>query len=138
MHVGKPNVTSQNSKWNSSFEVVNEINVQPGEKNYSEGTYRCMVETLKGGDEQLGIAVYIREAKPVVELKQGESVDVSISDSAFFKYTIQAEVCLDQLLHLLKISQKQNLQVYMNKKGYPSSLPNQNTYALGDIPDQVI
>ena len=98
--------------------------MQPGEKKYAEGTYRCTVETLDGEAEELAIAVYIREAKPVVELKQGEPVDVSISDSAFFKYTIQEEVCLDQLLHLLNISQKKNLEVYINKKGYPGSLPN--------------
>ena len=59
----------------------------------------------------------MREAKTAEELKEGETLDVSVSDSVLLRYTIKEDTDLDKLLHLLQISKKENLLVYINKKG---------------------
>ena len=65
-------------------------------------------------------------------------LSVTVQDSVFFKYTIEDTSDLEQMLLLLNVSKKKDLQVYMHCKSYPSDLFNEHDYALGDIPEHVL
>ena len=61
------------------------------------------------------------EAKPITHLKGGDKpTTVTVSDCAFFKYSIEHKSELEKVLLLLNISVKNRIQVYINKKPYPS------------------
>ena len=59
-------------------------------------------------------------------------------DSIFFKYSIQDTSDLENLLLLLNVSQRQNLQIYIHKNSYPSQDFSEHEYAVGDIPEHVL
>ena len=65
-------------------------------------------------------------------------LQATVTDSLFFKYTIENTADLENMLLLLNISKKEDLQVYIHKNSYPSDLFNEHDYALGDIPEHVL
>ena len=39
---------------------------------------------------------------------------------------------------LLNITNRERLQVYIHKRNYPSELPDEHEFAVGDLPDHVL
>mmetsp|Transcript_36906 Transcript_36906/g.48500 ORF Transcript_36906/g.48500 Transcript_36906/m.48500 type:complete len:224 (+) Transcript_36906:560-1231(+) len=62
----------------------------------------------------------------------------TVADSIFFKYTIEDKSDLENLLLLLNISKKKDLEIYVHSQAYPTSEFNEHGYALGDVPEFVI
>ena len=65
-------------------------------------------------------------------------LEATVTDSLFFKYTIENKADLENMLLLLNVSKRNDLQVYIHKNSYPSDLFNEHDYALGDIPEHVL
>ena len=65
-------------------------------------------------------------------------METTVTDSLFFKYTIEDTSDLENMLLLLNVSKKKDLQIYINSRSYPSDLRNEYEFAVGDIPEQVI
>ena len=81
----------------------------------------------------------IKEAKPITELSSlAAPLQTTVTDSVFFKYTIQDTSDLENLLLLLNVSKKKDLQIFIHKTSYPSELRNEYDYALGDVPEHVL
>ena len=62
----------------------------------------------------------------------------TVTDSLFFKYTIEDTTDLEHMLLLLRISKRKDLQIYISKNSYPSDLFREHDYALGDVPEHVL
>ena len=65
-------------------------------------------------------------------------IETIVTDSLFFKYNIENTHDLENMLLLLNVSKKKDLQIYMHSRSYPSDHFNEHEYALGDIPEHVI
>ena len=65
-------------------------------------------------------------------------LEVTVNDSLFFKYTIDEKTDLEDKLLLLNVSNREDLQIYINSHSYPSSKKNEFEYALGDLPERVL
>ena len=81
----------------------------------------------------------IKDAKPIVQLRHGESTQATVMDSMFFKYVIEENTSeLEHLLLLLNLSKRKDLQVYIHHAAYPSIAINEHDYSLGDLPDNIL
>ena len=78
------------------------------------------------------------EAKPVKLLRPESEVQATVTDSLFFKYMIQPGADFESLLLKINLSNKRNLQVYIDKNRYPSCESNEYSFAMGDLPDSVL
>ena len=67
-----------------------------------------------------------------------EPFTTTVADSIYFKYTIEDISDLEQMLLLLNISKRKDLQVYVHRAAYPSHVFNDHEYALGDIPEHAL
>ena len=65
-------------------------------------------------------------------------LDVTVTDKLFFKYFIEDVSDLDNILLLLNLSNKKDLQVYINLVEYPSIERNQHVFVIGDIPKPIL
>ena len=99
-----------------------------------------MIHAFNNGEEQkLGVKVGIKEAKAIQLLtKEMPPFEATVVDSLYFKYTIEDTSDLENMLLLLNVSKRKDLQIYMHSRSYPSDLFNEHEYALGDIPEHVI
>ena len=64
--------------------------------------------------------------------------ETTVTDSLYFKYTIEDTSDLENMLLLLNVSNRKDLQIYIHSRTYPSDLFGEHEYALGDIPEHVI
>lgn len=81
----------------------------------------------------------MKEAKPIKTLtKDMAPFEATVTDSLFFKYTIEDTSDLENMLLLLNVSKRKDLQIYIHSRCYPSDLFREHEYALGDIPEHVI
>ena len=65
-------------------------------------------------------------------------IQTTVTDSLYFKYTIEDTSDLENMLLLLNVSNRKDLQIYIHSRSYPSDLFGEHEYALGDIPEHVI
>lgn len=73
-------------------------------------------------------------AKPITVLtKEMEPITATVTDSVYFKYTIEDTSDLEQMQLLLNISKRKDVQVYIHRAAYPSHIFNDHEYALGNI-----
>ena len=140
MNVNRDECTPATSDWKSNQIGDNELTIYPDNKKYKKGIYRCAIEAFKGSEEHhIGIAVYLREAKPIIQLKHSDPpLHTDVKDCMFFMYSIEDTSDLERLLLLLNVTNRKNLQVYVHRKNYPSQLEGEFTFAAGDLPDQVL
>ena len=92
----------------------------------------------KTGAYVFGVKVSMTEAKAVKLLRPDLEVQATVVDSLFFKYMVQPGADFESMRLKLRLSQKQNLQVYIDKSRYPSLESSEHLYALGDLPDGIL
>ena len=81
----------------------------------------------------------LRIAKEITNLSNSMApLNVTVSDSVFFKYTIEDLSDLENLLLLLNVSNKTDLQIYMHGNRYPSAKHDEHLYAIGDLPKPLL
>ena len=115
--------------------------VYPSDPKFSLGVWRVAVHAAlyNGEIQRLGIKLTLKEAKPITELSNSQGpITSTVTDSVFFKYTIQDLSDLDNQLLLLNISKRKDLQIYIHRIEYPSDQFMDYEYALGDIPPHVM
>ncbi len=114
--------------------------VYPENKLFKLGLWKVAIHAFSNGEHhKLGIKLTIKEAKPITQLtKEMEPFQATVTDSIFFKYTISDTSDLENMLLLLNISKRKDLQVYIHKNSYPSEVFQEHEYALGDIPEHVL
>ena len=86
----------------------------------------------------MGIEVQFKEARPLTLLKRGEITTHTVTDCVFFNYFIEEKSDFENLLLLLNVSKKENLQVFINKQVYPGELNGEYNFVAGDLSDQII
>ena len=67
-----------------------------------------------------------------------EPIRATVEDSAFFKYEIQNNADLENLLLLFNVSKRKDLAIYIHSQSYPTSDLFEHGYAIGEIPEFVI
>ena len=80
----------------------------------------------------------MKEAKAVKTIRPQRAIQATVTDSLFFKYMIQDTSDLERMQFLLKVSQKENLQIYLHKERYPGQASYEHSHAVGDLPEQVL
>ena len=96
--------------------------VYPSDPKFSLGVWRVAVHAAlyNGEIQRLGIKLTLKEAKPITELSNSQGpITSTVTDSVFFKYTIQDLSDLDNQLLLLNISKRKDLQIYIHRIEYP-------------------
>ena len=140
MTVDQEEVNSDVNHWKSNRIGADEIVIYPDNPKFKTGLYRVAVEAFRGPEEhKFGIQILVKEAKPVVLLENtADPTPVTVHDSAFFKYVLQDTSDLERMFLLLNITNRERLQVYIHKRNYPSELPDEHEFAVGDLPDHVL
>ena len=119
---------------------ADQVLVYPDDQKFRCGVWRVVIHAFNNGEEQkLGVKVGIKEAKAIQSLnKEMPPFEATVNDSLFFKYTIEDTTDLENMLLLLNVSKRKDLQIYIHSRSYPSDLFREHEYALGDIPEHVI
>ena len=119
---------------------ADQVTVYPDDPKFRIGLWKVVIHAFNNGDEQkLGIKLSIKEAKPITKLhKEMAPIEATVSDSVYFQYTIEDTSDLEQMLLMLNISKRKDLQVYIHRAAYPSHVFNDHEYALGDVPSHAL
>lgn len=105
-------VDRANFEFKSDKIGAGQILVYPEHPKFRCGLWRIAVDCSAGDslDQKVGLRVELKEAKNITVLKPLlQPVDATVTDSAFFKYTIEDVSDLDNLHLLLNVSKKRDL-----------------------------
>ena len=85
--------------------------IYPENEKFRCGVWRIAIHAFNNGEEQkLGIKLSIKEAKEITQLtKEMAPLQATVVDSLFFKYTIQDTSDLENMLLLLRVSNRKDL-----------------------------
>ena len=140
VQIDDENVDANNWLFKSNNIGADQVVVFPENDKFRCGIWRVAIHAFNNGEEQkLGIKLSIKEAKVITQLKKEmPPLNATVVDSLYFKYLIEDNSDLENMLLLLRVSKRKDLQIYIHKNSYPSDLFQEHDYALGDIPEHVI